>query len=72
ALTGWLQSVLEQFDSEYKSQNNRSVHEKGADILKLIATKPNLRNRPLEDDLQGDFEHRFDGGAVRYVTGWVF
>ncbi len=69
ALTDWLKSVLEQFDPSYKPQDNRSIHEKIADVLKLIATKPNLRDRPLENDLQGYFTHWFDGGAVNELTG---
>ncbi len=72
ALTDWLQSVRQQFDSEYKPRNNRSVYEKVAQVLNLIATKPNLRNRPLEGDLQGDFEQWFDGGAMRGDTGVNF
>lgn len=69
ALTEWLQSVLEQFNSEYKPRDNRSVDEKVADVLNLIATKPNLRYRPLEGDLQGNFTQWFDGGAVLELTG---
>lgn len=72
ALTGWLQSVLEKFDSQHKPPGNRSIHEKVADVLNLIATTPNLRNRPLEGDLQGDFEQWFDGGAMRGDTGVNF
>ncbi|RJP19937.1 MAG: hypothetical protein C4520_11930 [Candidatus Abyssobacteria bacterium SURF_5] len=40
-----------------------------ANILFLIAERPNMRNRPLPGDIDGDFDYWFDGGAVRGVTG---
>jgi hypothetical protein len=40
-----------------------------ARILNLIADPPNLRTQPQADDLSGDFDRWFDGGALRYITG---
>lgn len=40
-----------------------------ADLLSLIADPPNCRDRPIEGDLDGDFDFWFDGGACKDVTG---
>ena len=41
-----------------------------AQLLGVIATPPNLRSQPRSGDLEGDFDHWFDGGAIKVVTGW--
>ncbi len=40
-----------------------------ARILTLMSRPPNPRNTPLQDDLKGDFDLWFDGGAVKHDTG---
>ena len=40
-----------------------------ARILTLMAAPPNPRQRPLEQDLKGNFDVWFDGGAVKHDTG---
>jgi hypothetical protein len=40
-------------------------------ILQAIAVTPNRRGRPRSDDLSGDFDFWFDGGAARMITGWT-
>ncbi len=40
-----------------------------AEVLEMIHGARNLRNRPLPGDLPGEFDHWFDGGAVKVVTG---
>lgn len=40
-------------------------------ILKLITEKPNERNKPRPDDLQGSYTSWFDGGAVNQYTGFT-
>jgi hypothetical protein len=42
-----------------------------ARIVKLVHRPPNIRNEPLAGDLKGDFDHWFDGGAVKVFTGWI-
>ena len=42
-----------------------------ARILATIAAPPNLRDRPRAGDLGGDFDRWFDGGAIRFVTGYT-
>jgi hypothetical protein len=41
-----------------------------ARVLELVETQPNRRDRPLPEDLDGDFDYWFDGGACRVLTGW--
>ena len=38
-------------------------------ILVLIAERPNVRTKPRETDLRGDFDEWFDGGAMKIETG---
>lgn len=40
-----------------------------AQKLSLIASRPNSRGRPKQDDLNGDYDEWFDGGAIRFYTG---
>jgi hypothetical protein len=40
-----------------------------AHILRLIDERPNERNQPRADDLQGFYTSWFDGGAVNEYTG---
>lgn len=40
-------------------------------ILQAIALTPNRRNKPRADDLTGNFDFWFDGGASRMITGWT-
>ena len=40
-----------------------------SNILNLIANPPNKRKHPNENDLKGDYDEWFDGGAIKYVTG---
>lgn len=42
-----------------------------ADILRLIASPPNWRNRPTAEDRAGSFSFWFDGGAASVQTGFV-
>src|SRR5215467_7687666 len=49
---------------------NRVSEEQVAQVLRLIATLPNKRERPIAGDLPGTFDFWFDGGAGRIVTGW--
>jgi hypothetical protein len=37
-------------------------------ILNLIADPPNLREKPLPNDLAGDFDKWFDGGGLKHGT----
>jgi hypothetical protein len=39
-------------------------------ILILIERMPNAREQPLPDDLEGNYDYWFDGGAMRVVTGY--
>ena len=39
-----------------------------ARVLHIIANPPNLRIRPMEGDLAGDFNAWFDGGAMHMDT----
>jgi hypothetical protein len=41
-----------------------------ARILILISSTPNIHHHPLPGDIQGDFDHWFDGGAIRIETGF--
>src|SRR5262249_39107612 len=41
-----------------------------ARILGLMSQLPNKREKPQAGDLTGNFDLWFDGGAVRYVTGY--
>ena len=38
-------------------------------VLTLMSAPPNSRNKPLAQDLKGDFDMWFDGGAVKDETG---
>ena len=38
--------------------------------LSSIDSLPNLRSTPKRGDLDGTFDHWFDGGALKVVTGW--
>ena len=38
-------------------------------ILAAIAAPPNRRERPVDGDVEGEFDFWFDGGACSYVTG---
>jgi hypothetical protein len=49
---------------------NRPSESKIAQVLHLIATKPNKREQPIAGDLPGKFDFWFDGGACLEVTGW--
>jgi len=40
-----------------------------AQILQLISQLPNRREHPHPEDLSGDFDFWFDGGACRVQTG---
>jgi hypothetical protein len=40
-----------------------------ARILSLVASRPNRRDTRRQDDLQGQYDFWFDGGACRVVTG---
>jgi hypothetical protein len=40
-------------------------------ILRLINERPNKRNQPRSDDLQGLYTSWFDGGAVAEMTGYT-
>ena len=40
-----------------------------ARILILMTAPPHPRHRPLEQDLKGNFDVWFDGGAVKHDTG---
>ena len=40
-----------------------------AKVLILMADPPNVRSKPIDGDLEGDFHMWFDGGAVRQDTG---
>jgi hypothetical protein len=42
-----------------------------AQILNLIARRPNRREKPKEGDLVGDYDEWFDGGAVKIETGYT-
>ena len=39
-------------------------------VLSAIEAPPHLRPQCLEGDLPGPFHRWFDGGAVKFVTGW--
>jgi hypothetical protein len=41
-----------------------------AQVLQLIATLPNKRERPVSGDPPGKVDFWFDGGAGRVITGW--
>ena len=56
------QDIVEQF-------KRRVGEQEVAEVLEMIHGAPNMRNRPLPGDLQGEFDHWFDGGAVKVVTG---
>lgn len=40
-------------------------------VLFLITDEPNRRGRPIDGDLEGDFDCWFDGGARRDYTGYT-
>ena len=40
-----------------------------ARILSVMSDPPNARSKPIEGDLQGDFDIWFDGGDVKHDTG---
>ncbi len=40
-----------------------------ADILSRLSNPGDIRNSPRADDLPGDFDGWFDGGAYKEVTG---
>ena len=40
-----------------------------ARILTLMVAPPNPRQHPLKQDLKGNFDIWFDGGAVKHDTG---
>ena len=40
-------------------------------VLQAIAVMPNRRDTPRTDDLSGNFDFWFDGGAGRVITGWT-
>ena len=42
-----------------------------ANILRLIATVPNKRQKPITGDPPGDFDFWFDGGAAKIFTGYT-
>jgi hypothetical protein len=42
-----------------------------ARVLNIIATPPNLRKERRANDLAGDYDEWFDGGARRMVTGYT-
>jgi hypothetical protein len=39
-------------------------------VLDSIETQPGLRAEHRPGDLDGHFDQWFDGGAVKFVTGW--
>ena len=41
-----------------------------ADILSAISSPPGLRTTRRDGDLPGAFDKWFDGGAIKFVTGW--
>jgi len=53
------------------SWERRVREDRVAHILGVIATPPNRRKRPREGDLIGEFDEWFDGGALRFVTGYT-
>lgn len=42
-----------------------------ARVLNIVATPPNLRKERHPNDLPGDYDDWFDGGARRMVTGYT-
>ena len=48
---------------------NRASEAKIGEILQRIGRQANLRSKPLDGDLEGDYDAWFDGGAVKHVTG---
>ena len=39
-------------------------------VLSTIAAPPALRSQSRPGDLQGEFSRWFDGGAIKFLTGW--
>lgn len=50
---------------------NRAKEDQVARILGMIAIPPNRRQHPQSGDLIGEFDEWFDGGALRFVTGYT-
>ncbi len=40
-----------------------------AEILNAVAATPSSRSEPRDEDMPGNFDEWFDGGAVRYSPG---
>ena len=40
-----------------------------AQVMQIVATLPNRRNKPISGDISGEFDFWFDGGACRIITG---
>ena len=57
---------------DLKERFERRVSEAAvAEVLTLLSTRPNSRDRPIPGDLDGPFDFWFDGGSARIQTGWV-